>query len=185
MGSIWNEPSVSEGEGQEGGLSPLWAFQSWRPGGRRLMATGKLKDRVLHPQQPGWGSPRLRVVMGRTHSLTYSRAQGFPLQTRQQPQTGWGVGEGWEGGERRLLLLLLSPFSRVRLCATPQTAAHQAPPSLGFSRQEHWSWVAIAFSSAWNWKVKVKSLSRVLFLATFLKHFWYRNPRTPVFWEKE
>ena len=38
-----------------------------------------------------------------------------------------------------LLLLLLSHFSRVRLCATPETAAHQAPPSLGFSRQEHWS----------------------------------------------
>ena len=34
-----------------------------------------------------------------------------------------------------LLLLLLSRFSR----ATPETAAHQAPPSLGFSRQEHWS----------------------------------------------
>ena len=38
-----------------------------------------------------------------------------------------------------LLLLLLSRFNRVQLCATPQTAAHQAPPSLGFSRQEHWS----------------------------------------------
>ena len=38
-----------------------------------------------------------------------------------------------------LLLLLLSRFSRVRLCATPQTAAHQAAPSLGFSRQEHGS----------------------------------------------
>ena len=38
-----------------------------------------------------------------------------------------------------LLLLLLSRFSRVRLCATPQTPAHQAPPSLGFSRQGHWS----------------------------------------------
>ena len=37
------------------------------------------------------------------------------------------------------LPLLLSHFSRVRLCATPETAAHQAPPSLGFSRQEHWS----------------------------------------------
>ena len=36
-------------------------------------------------------------------------------------------------------LLLLSQFSCVRLCATPQTAAHQASPSLGFSRQEHWS----------------------------------------------
>ena len=35
-----------------------------------------------------------------------------------------------------LLLLLLSHFSRVRLCATPETAA---PLSLGFSSQEHWS----------------------------------------------
>ena len=38
-----------------------------------------------------------------------------------------------------LLLLLLSRFSRVWLCVTPQTAAHQVPLSLGFSRQEHWS----------------------------------------------
>ena len=38
-----------------------------------------------------------------------------------------------------LLLLLLSRFSRVRLCVTPEMTAHQAPPSLGFSRQEHWS----------------------------------------------
>ena len=36
-------------------------------------------------------------------------------------------------------MLLLSHFSCVRLCATPQTAAHQAPQSLGFSRQEYWS----------------------------------------------
>ena len=34
---------------------------------------------------------------------------------------------------------MLSRFSRVRLCVTPQTVAYQAPPSLGFSRQEHWS----------------------------------------------
>ena len=45
-------------------------------------------------------------------------------------------------------LLLLSHFSRVRLCATPEMAAQQAVPSLGFSRQEHWKWVAIAFSNA-------------------------------------
>ena len=36
-------------------------------------------------------------------------------------------------------MLLLSRYSHVGLCATPQMAAHQAPPSLGFSRQEHWS----------------------------------------------
>ena len=39
------------------------------------------------------------------------------------------------------LLLLLSRFSRVRLLATPRTAAYQAPPSMGFSRQEYWSGV--------------------------------------------
>ena len=33
-----------------------------------------------------------------------------------------------------LLLLLLSRFSHVRLCATPQMEALQVPPSLGFSR---------------------------------------------------
>ena len=42
-----------------------------------------------------------------------------------------------------MLLLLLSRFSRVRLCATPYTAAQQAPPSLGFSRQEYWSGVPL------------------------------------------
>ena len=32
-------------------------------------------------------------------------------------------------------------FSCVRLFATPWTAAYQAPPSMGFSRQEYWSGV--------------------------------------------
>ena len=30
-------------------------------------------------------------------------------------------------------------LSRVQLFATPWTVAHQAPPSMGFSRQEYWS----------------------------------------------
>ena len=37
------------------------------------------------------------------------------------------------------LLLLLSHFSHVRPSVTPWTAAYQASPSMGFSRQEHWS----------------------------------------------
>ena len=57
---------------------------------------------------------------------------------------------------RILLLLLLSRFSRVRLCATPETAAHQAPPSLGFSRQEHWSGLPFLLQC-----MKVKSESEV------------------------
>ena len=63
--------------------------------------------------------------------------------------------------ETLLLLLLLSRFSRVQLCATPKTAAHQAPPSLGFSRQEHWS--GLPFPSPlhenekWKWSRSVVS----------------------------
>ena len=62
---------------------------------------------------------------------------------------------------RWLLRLLLSRFSRVWLCATPQTAAHQAPPSLGFSRQEHWSGLPfpspIHESEKWKWSCSVVS----------------------------
>ena len=46
----------------------------------------------------------------------------------------------WAPDSQKLLQLrLLSRVSHVRLCAAPQTAAHQAPLSLGFSRQEYWS----------------------------------------------
>ena len=48
----------------------------------------------------------------------------------------------------------VNSLSRVRLFATPWTAAHQAPPSMGFSRQEYWSGVPLPSPSAtwetWN-----------------------------------
>ena len=55
------------------------------------------------------------------------------------------------------LLLLLTRLSRVRLCATPETAAHQAPLSLGFSRQEYWSRGPLPYliplqKPTWDWK---------------------------------
>ena len=71
----------------------------------------------------------------------------------------------WRKAMTNLLLLLLSHVSRVRLCAIPQTAAHQAPVS-GILQATILEWVAIFFSSAWKWKVKVKSLSCVQLLTT-------------------
>ena len=74
-----------------------------------------------------------------------------------------------------LLLLLLSRFRCVRLCATP----HGSPPGSPVPRilqARTWEWVA--FSNAWKWKVKVKSLSRVQPLGphrlqpTRLLHLW-------------
>ena len=68
-----------------------------------------------------------------------------------------------------LLLLLLSRFSRVRLCSTPKTAVHRQPggsPVPGIFQARTLEWVAISFSNAWKWKVKVKSLSSVWLFAT-------------------
>ena len=63
-----------------------------------------------------------------------------------------------------MLLLLLSHFSCVWLCATPEMAAHQAPSPLGFSRQEHWSGLPFPSpmheSEKWKWSRSVVSDSQ-------------------------
>ena len=41
-------------------------------------------------------------------------------------------------------------LSRVRLFGTPWTEAYQAPPSMGFSRQEYWSGVFTALHGEEN-----------------------------------
>ena len=48
-------------------------------------------------------------------------------------------------------------LSRVRLLAIPWTAAYQAPPSMGFSRQEYWSGVPLASPP---WGVKERQLKQ-------------------------
>ena len=67
----------------------------------------------------------------------------------------------WISETLLLLLLLLSCFSRVQLCETPETAAHQAPLSLGFSRHEHWSGLPFPSpmheSEKWKWSRSIVS----------------------------
>ena len=77
-----------------------------------------------------------------------------------------------------MLLLLLSHFSHVQLCATSWMAAHQAPPSLGFSRQEHWSGLPFPSpmheSEKWKWSRSVvsDSLQHHGLQPTRLLHAW-------------
>ena len=74
------------------------------------------------------------------------------------------------------MLLLLSCFSRVQLCATPETAAHQAPLSLGFSRQEHWSGLPFLLQ-----RMKVKSESEVAQLCpTLINPMDYSPPGSSI-----
>ena len=46
-------------------------------------------------------------------------------------------------------------LSRVRLLASPWTAAHQAPPSMGFSRQEYWSGVPLPSPKTLQYLLKI------------------------------
>jgi len=63
------------------------------------------------------------------------------------------------------LLLLLSRFSRVRLC-DPIDGSPPGSAIPGILQARTPEWASISFSNAWKWKVKVKSLSRVWLLAT-------------------
>ena len=64
----------------------------------------------------------------------------------------------------------MKSLSHVWLLVTPWTAAHQAPPSMGFSRQEYWTgvplpsprileWVAIPFSRGYFWDCDLTQIS--------------------------
>ena len=93
--------------------------------GLRIPSPGDLPDPGIEP-----GSPTLQ-----TDSLP-SESPGKPVILYICIQI---IDETGPTQLLLLLLLLLRRCSRVQLCATPSTAAHQALLSLGFSRQEHWS----------------------------------------------
>ena len=65
-----------------------------------------------------------------------------------------------------LLLLLLSRFSRVQLLCDPIDGSPPGSSIPGTLQARILEWVAISFSNAWKWKVKVKSLSPVWLLVT-------------------
>ena len=75
-----------------------------------------------------------------------------------------------------MLLLLLSCFSRVLLC-NPMDGSPPGSPVPGILQARTLEWVAISFSNAWKWKVKVKSLNHVQLFATP----WTAAYQAPVF----
>ena len=105
--------------------------------------------RCLHPGTPLREQQNTRKWYGTENNCVHAQLGQSGQERRRDQKTRLlllKTGEQKQGAahvprtqHHLLLLLLLSRFSRVRLYATPETAAHQAPSSLGFSRQEHWS----------------------------------------------
>ena len=65
-------------------------------------------------------------------------------------------------------------LSCVRLLATPWTAAHQAPPSMGFSRQEYWNGVPLPSPLPW-WVSGKESACNVSIIFNFLNKVYRKN----------
>ena len=65
------------------------------------------------------------------------------LQARTLEWVAISLSNAWKWKVKVKLL------SRVQLLVTPWTAAHQAPPSMGFSRQEYWSGVPLPSPRCW------------------------------------
>ena len=95
--------------------------------------------------------------------ISYASVRSIPFLSFIVPVFAWNVPlVSLIFLKRSLLLLLLSRFSCVPLCATPWTAANQAPLSTEFSRQEYWS--GLPFPSP----EEISSLSHfIVFLCLF------------------
>ena len=102
--------------------------------------------RLLHP----WDSPGKNT--GMDCSPPGSSVPGI-LQARTLEWVAISFSKAWKWKVK------VKSLSRVRLLVTPWTAAHQAPPPMGFSRQEHWSRVPLPFPvCVVRWKLKGSEL---------------------------
>ena len=91
---------------------------------------------------------------------------GFPvpgiLQARTLEWVAISFSNAWKWKVKGKLL------SRVRLFGTPWTAAHQAPPSMGFPRKEYWSGVPLFWFSLINSNLLMFRLSGLIFKNSYV-----------------
>ena len=87
------------------------------------------------------------------------------LQARALEWVAISFSNAWKGKVK------VKSLSRVRLLTTPWTAAYQAPPSMGFSRQECWSGVPLP-SPSWASSCSIN----VAFSSKLLQNFLPPRP---------
>ena len=92
------------------------------------------------------------------------------LQARTLEWVAISFSSAWKWKVKVMLL------SRAQLLATPWTAAYQAPPSMGFSRQEYWSELPVPSPRIQCYFISYKTLLdseqeiEITYKVTWLKH---------------
>ena len=151
----------------------VWGERSPHPGPAPMLGTEKAQPgatKNVCPQQPreqepssGWEMELTRyaaAAAAKSHQSCPTLCDpidGSPpgstvpgiLQAREWVAISFSNAGKWKVKGKSL--------SRVRLFQTPWTAAHQAPPSMGFSRQECWSGCHCLLRSQWHNYLKQKT----------------------------
>ena len=119
----------------------LWRYHSQQNRSESLLSwsscsSGKVTDSIELPLTLTAAAPAKSLQSCPTLcNLIDSSPPGSPipgiLQAREWVAISFSKAWKWK--------VKVKSLSRVRLLATPWTAAYQAPPSMGFSRQEYWS----------------------------------------------
>ena len=100
----------------------------------------KFRDKPMHPWSPAAAAKSLQSRPTLCDPIDCS-PPGSTIPGILQPRTLEWVAISFSNAWK--WKVKVKSLSRVRLIATPWTAVHQAPPSMGFSRQEYWSGVPL------------------------------------------
>ena len=130
----WDFPGKNTGVGCHSLLQGIFPTQGSKPKSVALTAAAKLLQSCPTLCDPRDGSPPGSPIPG-------------ILQARTLEWVATSFSSAWKWKVK------VKSLSRVRLCATPWTAAHQAPPSMGFSRRVLYHWTILRWSLYLIWSL--------------------------------
>ena len=115
-----------------------WGIPNTEPGKSRWSVKGNSEE-MPHKSDSNYQEGRTLSVSA-AESVMSDSVRPHRRQPTRLPSPWDSPGKNtWVGCHFLLQCMKVKSLSHVQLFATPWTAAYQAPPSMGFSRQEYWS----------------------------------------------